>query len=171
MLQAGIVSLNLERTHGHMVVINYWFFAKYDNVMNDPGGFVSLTFCELSKIFSRNVCVAEITLLMSISSWNFVRVHKAMLWAHVQSFTLKFSPSMWFLTLYFFARLFWRARETLVKQPPGSPILLCGRVPTGLLDNGRIHDNSNATNDIQRNAFCLGRILPYISHLKYQFCW
>ena len=26
---------------------------------------------------------------------------------------------MWFLALYIFARLFWRARETLVKQPPG----------------------------------------------------
>ena len=27
---------------------------------------------------------------------------------------------MWFLVLCIFARLFWRARETLVKQPPGS---------------------------------------------------
>ena len=50
---------------------------------------------------------------------NFVRVPKAMLWAHVQSFGLKFSPSMWFLALYIFVRLFWRARKTLVKQPPG----------------------------------------------------
>ena len=55
---------------------------------------------------------------MRISSWNLVRVPKAMLWAHVQSFSLKFSPYMWLLALYIFARLFWRARETLVKQPP-----------------------------------------------------
>ena len=55
-------------------------------------GVVSLTFCKLSKIFSRNLCVAEIALPTSISSWNFVRVPKAMLWAHVQSFSLKFSP-------------------------------------------------------------------------------
>ena len=81
-------------------------------------GVVSLTFCELSKIFSRNLCIAEITLPMRISSWNLVRVPKAMLWAQVQSFSLKFSPYMWLLALYIFARLFWRARKTLVKQPP-----------------------------------------------------
>ena len=55
-------------------------------------GVVSLTFRELSNIFSRNLCVAEIALPMIISSWNFVRVPKAMLCAHVQSFSLKFSP-------------------------------------------------------------------------------
>ena len=27
---------------------------------------------------------------------------------------------MWFLALCIFASLFWRARETLVKQPPGN---------------------------------------------------
>ena len=54
-------------------------------------GVVSLTFRELSKIFSRNLCIAEIVLLMRISSRNFVRVPKAMLWAHIQSFSLKFS--------------------------------------------------------------------------------
>ena len=54
--------------------------------------FVSLTFRELSKIFSWNLCIAEIVVLMRISSWNFVRVPKAWLWAHVQSFSLKFSP-------------------------------------------------------------------------------
>ena len=40
-------------------------------------GVVSLTFRELSKIFSRNLCIAEIALLMRISSWNFIRVPKA----------------------------------------------------------------------------------------------
>ena len=49
-----------------------------------------------SKIFSRNVCIAEIVLLVRISSWNFVRVPKVILWAHVQSFSLKFSKEMWF---------------------------------------------------------------------------
>ena len=49
-------------------------------------GVVSLTFRELSKIFSRNLCVAEIALPMSISSWNFIRVPKAkaMLWARTK---------------------------------------------------------------------------------------
>ena len=83
-------------------------------------GVVSLTFCELSKIFSRNLCIAEIVLLMKISNWNFVRVPNAMLWAHIQSFILKFSPQMWFLALLcIFTRLFWRARETLLILPPG----------------------------------------------------
>ena len=31
---------------------------------------------------------------------------------------------MLFLALYIFARLFWRARETLVKQPPGESLTL-----------------------------------------------
>ena len=64
------------------------------------------------------MCIAEIVLLMRISSWNFVRVPKAMLWVHVQNSSLKFSSPMWFLVLYVFARLFWRAREMSVKQPP-----------------------------------------------------
>ena len=55
-------------------------------------GGVSLSFCELSLIFSWNLCTAEIVILMRISSWNFVRVPKTMLWTHVQSFSLKFSP-------------------------------------------------------------------------------
>ena len=40
-------------------------------------GVVSLTLRELSKIFSRNLCIAKIALPMSITSWNFVRVPKA----------------------------------------------------------------------------------------------
>ena len=80
----------------------------------------------LQKIISKFVYCKN-RLLMRISSWNFVRVPKAMLWAHVQSFSLKFSLKMWFLTLYIFARLFWRAHKTLVKQPPG---LLCGDFPS-----------------------------------------
>ena len=35
-------------------------------------GVVSLTFCELSKIFSRNLCIAEFIVLLRISNWNFV---------------------------------------------------------------------------------------------------
>ena len=85
-------------------------------------GVVSLKFCELSKITSRNLCIAEVVLLMSNSSWNFIRVPQALLTAHVQRFSLKFSPQMWMLALYIFARLFWRARETLVKQSRGPQI-------------------------------------------------
>ena len=42
-------------------------------------GVVSLTFCKLSKIVSQNLCIAEIVLVMRISSWNFVCMPKAML--------------------------------------------------------------------------------------------
>ena len=68
---------------------------------------------------SRHLYVTKIVLFMGISGWNFVRVPKAMLWAHIQSFSLNFSAYMLFLALYMFARLYWKARETLVKQPPG----------------------------------------------------
>ena len=43
-----------------------------------PGGCFTIV-SELSKIFTWNLCIAEILLLMQISSWNFVRVPKAML--------------------------------------------------------------------------------------------
>ena len=48
-----------------------WFISR---------GVVSLTFHEFSKLFSRNLCIAEIVIIMRISSWKFGRVHKAMLW-------------------------------------------------------------------------------------------
>ena len=41
------------------------------------------------------------------------------LWAHIQSFSLKFSSPILFVQYTKFERIFWRARETLVKQPPG----------------------------------------------------
>ena len=94
--------------------------ASISMIVTDALGPIRLRNCKFySKIFSRNLCIAEIVVHMRISSWNFVRVPKAMLWAHVQSFSLSFSSSMWLLALYIFARLFWRDRETLVKQPPG----------------------------------------------------
>ena len=88
-----------------------------NTVISDVPVVVSLKFRELSKTFSRNLCIAEIVLFVRISSWNFVRVPKATLWAHVQSFNLKFSTQKWFPARFVFARLFWRARKTLVKQP------------------------------------------------------
>ena len=53
-------------------------------------GVVSLTFRKLSKIISRKYTVPEITFMVRISSRNFVSMPKAWLWAHVQSFGLKF---------------------------------------------------------------------------------
>ena len=87
-----------------------------------------LPFPSSPKILSRNLCIAKIVLVMRISSWNFVRVSKAWLWGHVHNFGLRFSPQMLFLALYIFARLFWRARETSVKQPPGA---MCPRGQLG----------------------------------------
>ena len=90
----------------------------------DLGG-VSLTFRELSKILSKFVHCRNQTSYEN-SSYNFVRVPKAMIWAHVQCFSLTFSPNMWFLALYIFATSFGRARETLVKQPFGT--LSCSQI-------------------------------------------
>ena len=81
-------------------------------------GVVSLTFRELPKIFSRKYPTPEITFMVRISIWKFVRVPR--LWAHVQSFSFKFSSQVLFVQHTNFERIFWRARETLVKQPPGN---------------------------------------------------
>ena len=83
-------------------------------------GVVSLTFRGLSQTFSRNLCIAKLVLCMIISSWHFVHVPKAMVWAHVQSVRLKLTPQIWFPALCIFVRSFWRARKTLANQPPGS---------------------------------------------------
>ena len=47
-------------------------------------GDVSLTIHELSKIVSWNLYITKIVLLIRISSWNFARVPKAMLWARTK---------------------------------------------------------------------------------------
>ena len=57
----------------------------------DKQGPVSQTFCKLSKIISWKYTILGITFMMRISSWNFVHVPKAWLWAHVHCFSLKFS--------------------------------------------------------------------------------
>ena len=44
---------------------------------------------------------------------------QSMAWVHIQSFSLKFSWGVWFLQYTNFERIFWRVRETLVKQSPG----------------------------------------------------
>ena len=130
-----MVSLEGLRTEGPGVAGNWTKYigvltlgkmVYYDNIIeNGPRndvmryqGVVSLIFPELSKIFPWNFGIAEIVFLMWISSWNFVHVPKVMLWVHVQSFSFKFSPLMSFLASYILARLFWRAHEKLVKQPP-----------------------------------------------------
>ena len=79
-------------------------------------GVVSLTFRELSKKISRNLCITQIVLLMRISSWNFVRV--PCFW-HTYNFSDWNSHHKCdFWCCLFFARIFWGARETLVKLPP-----------------------------------------------------
>ena len=85
-----------------------------------PLGDVSLTFRELPKILSRKYTTPEITFMVRISIWKFVRVPKARLWAHLQSFSLKFSSQVIFMQYTNFEIIFWRAREMLVKQPPGA---------------------------------------------------
>ena len=87
-------------------------------------GVVSLMFRKISWKYT----IPEITFMVRISSWNFVPVPKAMLWAHVQSFSLKFSLERRFLQYANFKRISWRARETLVKQHPVSWKLARGTV-------------------------------------------
>ena len=98
-------------------------------------GFVSLKFGELSKIISRKYTVPEITFMMRISSWNFVCVAKAGLWPHIQSFNLKFSSEVKYLQYRNFERISWRARETLVKQPPDVIVTLSVGSEIGFLNH------------------------------------
>ena len=54
--------------------LDYLLWAHYGLMAPSVAqGGVSLTFRELSKMFTRNLCIVEI-ILMRISSWNFVRV-------------------------------------------------------------------------------------------------
>ena len=57
---------------------------------------VLLIFHEPSKIILTKYTMPEITFLLRISSWNCVCVSEAWLWAHMQSFNLKFSTEVWF---------------------------------------------------------------------------
>ena len=103
----------LEEIHGNMATLPLHWESRVQWA-------VSLTFRKLPKIFSRKYTTPEITFMVRISIWKCVRVPKARLWAHVQSFSLKFSSQVLFVEYTNFERIFWRARETLVKQPPGS---------------------------------------------------
>ena len=48
----------------------------------EPGGCFTNVSRALQKFF-RNLCIAQIVLVMRISSGNFERVPKALLWAHI----------------------------------------------------------------------------------------
>ena len=104
---------DLRRNRAHYMTSPWWVKMSFGEL-----GVVSLTFRDLSKIILQKYTIPEITFMMRISSWNFVCVPKAWLWAHVQSFSLKFSSEVWFLQYTNFEIISWRARETLVKQPP-----------------------------------------------------
>ena len=98
------------------------------------------------------LCIAEIVLLMRISSWNFVHVSKAMFCAHIQSFTLKFSPEMWFLALCIFREIILESSWNVVKQPSRSTwggrasgtAALCGcRFLSSLQTRGTVNEMSH----------------------------
>ena len=106
----------------HETVLSQMFskaFPVYHVPVKVILGVVSLMFHKLSEIISPKYTMPEITFTVRISSWNLVCVPKAWLWAHVQSFSLKFSSEVRFLQYTNFKRISWRARKMLVKQPPG----------------------------------------------------
>ena len=69
-------------------VVMLWRYGEISWIIHELiiQGVVSITFRELSKIILRKHTMPKITFMVRISSWNFVR----MLWAHLQSFSLKF---------------------------------------------------------------------------------
>ena len=109
------------------------------NIFGMQLGPVSLTFCELPKIFSGKYTTPEITFMVKICM-----CAQRKLWAHVQSFSLKFSSQVLFVQYTNFEIIFWRAGETLVKQPPDAfPVLVrkegaavdCAHLQCFLVDN------------------------------------
>ena len=64
----------------------------------------------LAKIHNTRNHIYDENFKLKLETW---------LWAHVQSFSLKFSSQVLFLQYTNSERIFWRVRETLVKQPPG----------------------------------------------------
>ena len=82
-------------------LVNYTCQVKWQG----PGGVFHQCF-QSSPKYSLEICVLQKSYFMRSSSWYFARVPKAILWEHVQSFSLKFSPYMWFLALTISARLF-----------------------------------------------------------------
>ena len=84
---------------------------------------VSLMFHELTKIFSPNLCIAEIVVLMRILSCNFVHVPKAMLWAHVLSFSRKSSLYIWFSGIVNFREIILESSQNVIKTTPLNPLL------------------------------------------------
>ena len=96
----------LKKTFENMF---FFFFLAFMNYLMQPFpgnvslhsvccllGVVSLTFRELFKIISRKYTMPKITFMLRISTPDFERVPKAWLWAHVQSFSLKFSSEVRF---------------------------------------------------------------------------
>ena len=75
---------------------------------------VPLTFCELSKIISRKYTKQEMTFMVRIST-----CAQSMTFGTCTKFQLEIFIEVRFLQYRNFERIFWRARETLVKQPPG----------------------------------------------------
>ena len=76
-------------------------------------GVVSLTFRQLSKKLSRNLCIAQIVLVIRISSWNFVRVPKVLLWAHIQIFTINVISGV----VYFPENILWSSQNVSETGP------------------------------------------------------
>ena len=91
---------------------------------------VSLMFCKLFKAISRNLCIAEIKLLMKIPSRNFVHKPKVWLWAHAYKISAQNSHHKCYLWHCIFSWDYFVVHETLARQPPGA------------------HSNTNNTSDI-----------------------
>ena len=82
-------------------------------------GGVSLMFHKLSKIFSWNLCIAEIILLINISSWNFVCVPKDMLWQmyNISAWNSHHKCDFWYFV--FLWNYFWGLQKCEWNNPLG----------------------------------------------------
>ena len=103
-------------------------------------GVISLTFRELSKIFSWNLCIADIIVLLRISSWNFVRVPKAMLLGTRTKFQLEIVTIDVISSIVYFREIILESSWNVSETTPSSSI-----VNTSILYNCNMHSFSTET--------------------------
>ena len=81
-----------------------------------PGGCFTRPFMSSPKCSLEIFVLQKLYLLWEFQAETLYMCPKPLVWAHVQRVSSKLSLWMWFLVLYIFTGLFWRARGILVKK-------------------------------------------------------
>ena len=124
---------------------------------------VSLMFRELSKIILRKYTMPVITFMVIISSWNFVRVPNAWLWAHEQSFSLKCSYEVRFLQTHKF-------RENILESSRNVSETTPQRLQFGKMQQPHMIDLARASLILPTTLLFSQLIAHYIPRIMHMVC-